>query len=45
MGAPYRFGPDRAITTVSESGRTPDEAVKAGNATREGLLGLLRSIA
>ncbi|QSG14210.1 protein-tyrosine phosphatase family protein [Halapricum desulfuricans] len=39
------YGPDEAITTVSKSGRTPDEAVKAGNATREGLLGLLQSVA
>jgi hypothetical protein len=38
------YAPEEAISIVGETGRTPDEAVKAGNATREGLLGLLQSV-
>jgi hypothetical protein len=41
----YDYGPDRAIETVQEMGRDPEDAVKSGNATEEELSGLLSSVA
>ncbi|MFB6188459.1 MAG: dual specificity protein phosphatase family protein [Halapricum sp.] len=38
------YDPAEAIRTVADSGRAPDEAVQAGNATREQLFGLLESV-
>ncbi|MDT3434588.1 dual specificity protein phosphatase family protein [Haloarcula sp. 1CSR25-25] len=41
----YDYGPDRAIETVQESGRDPEEAIRSGNATEAELSDLLSSVA
>jgi protein-tyrosine phosphatase len=40
----YDYVPVEAITTVANRHRSPDDAVRAGNATREELLGLLNAL-
>lgn len=41
----YDHGPYRAIETVQELGRDPEEAVKSGNTTQDELSNLLSSVA
>nr|WP_254282009.1 protein phosphatase [Haloarcula salina] len=41
----YDYGPDRAIETVQEMGRNPEEAVDEGNATQSDLYDLLGAVA
>jgi protein-tyrosine phosphatase len=41
----YDYGPDRAIETVQEMGRDPEDAIKTGNATEAELSSLLSSVA
>lgn len=40
----HEYPPTDAITTVSNRHRRPDDAVRAGNATREELIGLLKQM-
>jgi hypothetical protein len=37
------YGPERAVDTVTEMGRRPDDAIRAGNATEEDLHDLIRA--
>lgn len=43
--AAHGYDPDDAVATVSERHRRPDDAVRAGHATREELLALLAGVA